>query len=91
MVSIMTSSKAASAAKVSAANALLDRGYGKPSQHIRGESGPAFVVRIPAPCATAEEWQRLYTPIPDTCLATELPISARSIVSALSTSARMIG
>jgi hypothetical protein len=56
LVSIMSNPKAAPAARVSAANALLDRGYGKPPQHITGEGGPSFVVRLPEPCKTAEEW-----------------------------------
>ena len=56
LVSIMTNPKAAPAARVSAANALLDRGYGKPPQHISGEGGPSYVVRLPEPCKTAEEW-----------------------------------
>ena len=47
LVSIMTNPKSAPAARVSAANALLDRGYGKPPQHITGEGG-AFVRRSPA-------------------------------------------
>jgi len=56
LVSIMDNPKAAPAARVSAANALLDRGYGKPPQHITGEGGPSYVVRLPEPCKTAEEW-----------------------------------
>jgi hypothetical protein len=56
LVSIMSNPKAAPAARVSAANALLDRGYGKPPQHITGEGGPSYVVRLPEPCKTAEEW-----------------------------------
>jgi Family of unknown function (DUF5681) len=56
LVSIMTNPKCAPAARVSAANALLDRGYGKPPQHITGEGGPSYVVRLPEPCKTAEEW-----------------------------------
>ena len=56
LVSIMTNQKAAPAARVSAANALLDRGYGKPPQHITGEGGPSYVVRLPEPCKTADEW-----------------------------------
>jgi hypothetical protein len=56
LVSIMTNTKAAPAARVSAANSLLDRGYGKPPQHITGEGGPQYVVRLPEPCKTAEEW-----------------------------------
>ena len=50
LVSIMTNPKTAPAARVSAANALLDRGYGKPPQHITGEGGPSYVVRLPEPC-----------------------------------------
>ena len=56
LVAIMDNPKAAPAARVSAANALLDRGYGKPPQHISGEGGPSYVVRLPEPCKTAEEW-----------------------------------
>src|SRR6476646_8654069 len=56
LVSIMSNPKAAPAARVSAANSLLDRGYGKPPQHITGESGPQYVVRLPVVCETAEEW-----------------------------------
>ena len=41
LVSIMTNPKSAPAARVSAANSLLDRGYGKPPQHITGEGGPS--------------------------------------------------
>ena len=55
-MSIMTNPKSAPAARVSAANSLLDRGYGKPPQHITGEGGPSYVVRLPEPCKTAEEW-----------------------------------
>jgi hypothetical protein len=56
LVSIMTNPKCAPAARVSAANALLDRGYGKPLQHITGEGGPVYVARLPEPCKTVEEW-----------------------------------
>jgi hypothetical protein len=56
LVSIMTNTKAAPAARVSAANALLDRGYGKPPQHITGGGGPQYVVRLPEICATVEDW-----------------------------------
>jgi hypothetical protein len=58
LVSIMTNPKSAPAARVSAANALLDRGYGKPPQHqhITGADGPKYVVRLPVVCETVEEW-----------------------------------
>ena len=53
----MNNPKSAPAARVSAANALLDRGYGKPPQHITGEGGPHFVARLPEVAKSAEEWQ----------------------------------
>ena len=56
LVSIMNNPKTAPAARVSAANALLDRGFGKPPQHITGEGGPSFVIRAPEPAKNAEEW-----------------------------------
>jgi Family of unknown function (DUF5681) len=57
LVSIMTDPKSAPAARVSAANALLDRGYGRPPQHITGESGPSYVVRLPEPAKSVQEWE----------------------------------
>ena len=55
LVAIMSNPKSAPAARVSAANALLDRGYGKPPQHVTGENAN-FVAWLPRPCETAEEW-----------------------------------
>jgi len=55
LVSIMNNTKASDAARVSAATALLDRGYGKPQQHIDAEIG-SYVARLPRPYDTAEEW-----------------------------------
>jgi hypothetical protein len=52
----MSNPKAAPAARVSAANALLDRGYGKPPQHITGENATVYVARLPEPCKTVDEW-----------------------------------
>ena len=57
LVSIMTNPKSAPAARVSAANALLDRGFGKPAQHITGDGGPLFVMRLPEPSQSVEEWE----------------------------------
>src|SRR5262245_8168200 len=56
LVSIMNNSKASDAARVSAATALLDRGYGKPQQHIDAEIG-SYVALLPRPYDTAEEWE----------------------------------
>jgi hypothetical protein len=55
LVSIMNNTKASDAARVSAATALLDRGYGKAPQHIDAEIG-SYVARLPRPYDTAEEW-----------------------------------
>lgn len=38
LVTIMKDGKQPSAARVAAANALLDRGYGRPGQHVTGET-----------------------------------------------------
>src|SRR5262245_27946138 len=56
LVSIMNNRKASDAARVSAACALLDRGYGKAPQHMDAEIG-SYVVRLPRPYDTAEEWE----------------------------------
>jgi len=50
------------AARVAAANALLDRGYGRPPQAIEHEVRQTTVARVPAVCATPEEWVEMYRP-----------------------------
>jgi hypothetical protein len=42
LVSIMTDAEQPPAARVSASIAILDRGYGKPSQSLTGEGGGPF-------------------------------------------------
>jgi hypothetical protein len=46
-------------ASVSAAQALLDRGYGKAVQAVQasGEIEHRYVARVPQVCQTIEEWQ----------------------------------
>src|SRR5262245_54672833 len=56
LVSIMNNTKASDAARVSAACALLDRGYGKAPQHVDAEIG-SYVAWLPRPYDTAEEWE----------------------------------
>ena len=56
LVSIMANPKAAPAARVSAANALLDRGYGRPAQHITGDIATSYVARLPSPAPDAATW-----------------------------------
>src|SRR5262249_44537872 len=56
LASIMNNPNTSDAARVSAACALLDRGYGKPQQHIDAEVG-SYVALLPRPYDTAEEWE----------------------------------
>lgn len=59
LAEIMRSKKAASAARVSAAVALLDRGYGRPAQQLNVDANirPADVSADPL---TPSEWQATY-------------------------------
>jgi hypothetical protein len=46
LVGIMNQTKAPPAARVAAANSILDRGWGKSTQPIAGEDGGNIVVEI---------------------------------------------
>jgi len=46
LVGIMSQTKAPAAARVAAANSILDRGWGKSTQPISGEDGGNIVVEI---------------------------------------------
>lgn len=48
LVGIMNQEEAAPAARVAAANAILDRGWGKPAQPIDGdgEGGPILIEKV---------------------------------------------
>ena len=56
LVSIMTNPKVCTSGESVCCKCTTRRGYGKPPQHITGEGGPSYVVRLPEPCKTAEEW-----------------------------------
>lgn len=60
LAGIMASPKAPAAARVAAAQALLDRGWGKAPQAITAELSTNYVVRLPEPVSSMEEWQRIY-------------------------------
>jgi hypothetical protein len=62
LTSIMLNPDAAPAARVAAANAILDRGYGKPPQHISGEFSQRYVAELPEVCEDGDEWERQYAP-----------------------------
>ena len=49
---------------VSAAVALLDRGYGKPLQTVQSETTVRYVARIPEKATTPETWQKQHAPQP---------------------------
>jgi hypothetical protein len=49
LAEIMANKKSPAAARVAAACALLDRGYGKPAQAIVGADGKNAVFRLEAP------------------------------------------
>lgn len=51
LVSIATNRRAPAAARVSAASALLDRGYGRPEQALHHGGGAEFALTISAPAA----------------------------------------
>ena len=43
LVSVMNNHEAPAAARVTAANSILDRGWGKPQQNVRVDAGPEFM------------------------------------------------
>ena len=59
LVSIMCNEKSPAAARTAAAQAILDRGYGKPSQDIKiEEERQMFIISGDPLCE--EEWERRY-------------------------------
>jgi hypothetical protein len=72
LVEIATKGRSESA-RVSAAVAILDRGWGRPpacENHSNETS--VKVVRLPEPCDTVEEWHRKYAPHAADCTAMSL-------------------
>ena len=62
LVEIAENKKAPPAARVAAANSLLDRGHGKPGAKIEANLATTNVIRAPAISANHEEWTALYVP-----------------------------
>jgi hypothetical protein len=60
LAQIMKQPEAPYAARVAAAEALLDRGWGKPKQSHEAEIEHRYVVEIP-PLLSEEEWQEKYS------------------------------
>jgi hypothetical protein len=61
LVQIVEDESGPAAARVAAANSLLDRGYGKPEAKIDASISRRVVIRGPEPCGSAEEWQTKYS------------------------------
>lgn len=62
LAGIMQQDDAPAAARVAAAQALLDRGWGKATQFIEAETSVRYVARVPEKKATATEWQEQHSP-----------------------------
>ena len=55
----MSDKRAPAAARIAAAQAILDRGYGKPSQYMNIEESMPMAILSEEPMSE-EEWQRQY-------------------------------
>jgi hypothetical protein len=62
LVGIMQQDSAPAAARVTAAQVLLNRGWGMPEQKIEGDVAVTYVARMPARVAGMGEWQQQYAP-----------------------------
>jgi hypothetical protein len=62
LAGIMNEPKAPHAARVSAAQALLDRGWGKPDQKLEAEHVHRYVARLPEKASTTASWQQQHAP-----------------------------
>jgi hypothetical protein len=62
LAGIMGQKDAPHSARVSAAQALLDRGWGKPDQKLEAEHVHRYVARLPEKAKTTEEWQQQHSP-----------------------------
>jgi hypothetical protein len=64
LVGIMNKPTAPEAARVAAANSILDRGWGKAVQHIEAEVTRRYVARLPEKAETSDKWQKQNAPKP---------------------------
>jgi hypothetical protein len=55
---IMDCPDAPPAARVKAAEVLLDRGWGKAEQHTTSETTVRYVARVPDKAKTTEQWKQ---------------------------------
>jgi hypothetical protein len=64
LAEIVSDGEAPSAARVAAANVLLERAWGKPIQPVDAQIDmrASYVIRAPLAVASAREWLKLYAP-----------------------------
>ncbi len=62
LASVMNAADAPPAARVAAANSLLDRGWGKAEQRVEAEIVHRYVADVPAVSETVEQWQQQHSP-----------------------------
>lgn len=62
LVGIMNKTDAPDAARVAAANSVLDRGWGKAVQHIEAEVTRRYVARLPNKAESSDKWQKQNAP-----------------------------
>jgi glycerol-3-phosphate O-acyltransferase len=62
LAGIMEQAAAPHAARVAAAQALLDRGWGKAVQYVEAEVAHRYVARMPEKAKDITEWQQQHTP-----------------------------
>ena len=58
---VMDCTDAPPAARVRAAEVLLDRGWGKAEQHTTSETTVRYVARVPDKVATTAAWQQKHS------------------------------
>lgn len=62
LAGIMNQADAPAPARVAAAQALLDRGWGKATQFIEAETTHRYVARVPDKSTTPDKWQEQHQP-----------------------------
>lgn len=58
LIGIMRQKNAPPAARVAAANSILDRGWGKPELKLEAEHTHHYVARLPQNIADIDEWKK---------------------------------
>jgi hypothetical protein len=76
LAGIMMEPSAPPRARVAAAAILLDRGWGKPKQHIEGQATHRYVVELP-PVLSKLEWQQKYGATSEPSQALVVPTGLR--------------